>query len=72
MPASFAPMLSAVDPAMRPHSLHSVDVVGPYAVAKDESALPRTVHEVFDGGDRDDGLGVHNCFGSKTPLVCVG
>ena len=25
-----------------------------------EGALPRTVREVFEGGDRDDRLGVHN------------
>ena len=45
---------------MRASTPDGVGVVAPYAVAMDESTLPRTVHEVFDSGDRDDGLGVHN------------
>ena len=69
LPPSFAAMPSAVDPAMRTHPLHGVDVIAPDAVAKNQSALPRTVHEVFDGGDRDDGIGVHNRSAPKALVV---
>ena len=59
-PPSLTAMLPAIDPAMRPSPSDGVGVVAPNAVAVDQSALTRAVHEVFDGGDRDDGLDVHN------------
>ena len=59
-PPSLTAMLPAIDPAMRPRPSNGMGVVAPDAVAMDERTLTRAVHEVFDGGDRDDGLDVHN------------
>ena len=59
-PPSLTAMLTAIDPAVRPSPSDGVGVVAPDAVAVDERALTRAVHEVFDGGDRDDGLDIHN------------
>ena len=59
-PPSLTAMLPAIDPAVRPSPSDGMGVVAPDAVAVDESTLTRAVHEVFDGGDRYDGLDVHN------------
>lgn len=61
-------MPPAVDAPMRTRALHGMDVVDPYAVAVDESALARTVHEVFDGADGNERFDVHNRSDPK-PLV---
>ena len=37
-----------------------VGAVTPDSVTVDEGTLPRAVHEVFDGGDLDDGFGCHS------------
>ena len=60
MAPSFTAMPAAIDPSMRTRSPDRMGVVAPDAVAMDECALPGAVHEVFDGGDRDDGLDAHN------------
>ena len=57
---AFTTMPTAIDPAMRADTSDRLGVVTPDGVAMDERALTRAVHEVFDGGDRDDGLDVHN------------
>ena len=59
-PPSFAAMPPAVDPAMRPSPSDGMGVIAPHAVTMDQSALARTVREVFDGGDQNDRLCVHN------------
>lgn len=57
---AFTAMTATIHPAMRSRPSDRMGVVAPDAVAVNERALPRTVHEVFDGGDRDDWLDAHN------------
>ena len=47
LPPPFTAMLAAVDPAMRAHALHGVDVVAPDTVAMDQGALARAVRKVL-------------------------
>ena len=60
LPSSFTAMPATVNPAMRTRSSDGMGVVAPDAVAMYECALTRAVHEVFDGGDRNDGIDAHN------------
>jgi hypothetical protein len=54
---------------MPTRSSDRMDVVAPDAVAMDERALTRALHEVFDGGDRDDWIDAHN---RSAPNALVG
>ena len=60
LPSPFLTMLSAIHPSVRTAAPDGVGVVTPDAVAMDEGALPRTVHEVLDRGDLNDGFGCHS------------
>ena len=57
---AFPTMLSAIDAAMCPSPPDGMFVVAPNTVTVDQCALPRTIGEVFDSGNRNDGLDIHS------------
>lgn len=61
-------MLPGIYPTMRPGAPHGVGVVGPHAVAVDESALSWTISVVLDRRDGDYGT-CRQSGSAPNPLV---
>ena len=66
LPSPLLAILSAIYPPVRAGAPDGVGVVTPDAVAVNEGALPRAVHEVLDRGNLDDGFRVHSRSASES------